>query len=369
MRGGTNHRDADGVEAVDMHVLVLTLALLTADQIVDRHIEVRGGAEKIRAVRTLVYRGGTYREGEYAGSGDAFMAFARPYYRIVGNPEDPKVDGLEGYDGSAWEYYADPGIVMRTVAHASSASRRGTYIAWRLGELRTHGSKIERGPDETIAGRPAYRLIVTTRDGFVTQHFFDQETFLTLASRYNAPFHAFGDVVKTESRPADWRAVDGVLFAFQDAEVDLATGKVLNSMSWGTIEINRELPPSWFAPREFARTRLGSLLEHLYVERTDPAAVLWSYTDFREVYPDVDTREGIEVIGYQMVKMGDHRAAVALLEANARDYPAAPTSAFGLGRAYEAAGEKEKARAEYRRALRLKPDYKRAADALQRNSP
>jgi len=352
-----------------MHALVLTLALLTADQIVDRHIEARGGAEKFRTVRTLVYRGGTYREGDYVGSGNAFMAFARPYYRVVGNPEDPKVEIMEGYDGSAWEYYANPGIVVRTVGAASSASRRGTYIDWRLGDFRTHGNKIERGPEETIAGRPAYRIIVTTRDGFVTQHFFDQETFLTLASRYNAPFHAFGDVVKTESRPGDWRAVDGVMFAFQDAEVDLATGKVLNSMTWGTIEINRELPPSWFAPRVFARTRLGSLLEHLYAQRTDPAAVMWSYADFREVHPDVDTHEGIEVIGYQMLKMGDSRAAVALLEANARDYPDAPTAAFGLGRAYETAGEKEKARAEYQRALRLKPDYKRAADALQRITP
>jgi hypothetical protein len=95
-----------------MHPLILSLALLvssavpvlaaelTADQIVDRHVAARGGAEKIRNARTLVFSGGTYREGDYVGKGTAFMAFARPYYRVVGNPELADVDIMEGYDGS-----------------------------------------------------------------------------------------------------------------------------------------------------------------------------------------------------------------------------------------------------------------------------
>lgn len=360
-----------------MHPLILSLAFLllavipasaaselTADQIIDRHVAARGGADRIRNVRTLVFRGGTYREGDYVGKGTAFMAFARPYYRVVGNPEDPNVEIMEGYDGSPWEYYADPGILVRTVGHAAGAARRGTYIDWRLGEFRTHGAKVERGADETIGGRRAYRLTVTSPDGFASDNFIDQETFLLLANRYHAPQHAFGESVKTEGRFSDWRVVDGVLFPFKGYEVDLATGKELNSMTWGTIEINRELPPSWFAPRQFARTRLQTLLEHLYIQRNDPAAVLWSYAGFREVHPDVDTRTGIEVIGYQILKMGDHATAIALLEANKHDYPQSATSAFALGRAYNTAGDKAKARAEFERALQLDPKYKRAADAL-----
>jgi hypothetical protein len=349
-------------------LLLLTIAFaaraLTVDEIIDRHLAARGGAEKIKAVRTLVFSGGTYHEGSYTGSGNAFMAFARPYYRVVGDPEK-HADIMEGYDGSPWEFYADPGVVVRTVGHAAGASRRGTYIDWRLGEFRTHGSKVELGAEESIGGRAAYRLIVTTRDGFARDYFIDKETFLMVADRYHAPQHAFGANVTTEGRFGDWRAVDGILFPFKGSEVDLATGKELNSMQWGKIEVNRELPASWFSPPQAPRTRLAAFLEQLYGERSDAVAVQWSYVDFRETYPDVDTREGVEFIGYQMVKMGDHAGAIALLEANARDYPNAPTSAFGLGRAYAAAGQKEKARAEYQRALRLDPAYKRAADALK----
>lgn len=356
-----------------MHSLILSLALLSAiptgltvDQIIDRHLAARGGAARIAAVRTLVFRGGTYQEGSYVGSGNAFMAFEKPYFRVVGDPEQPDADIMEGYDGSPWEFYRDPGIIVRTVGHAAGASRRGTYIDWRLGEFRTHGSKVERGPDDSIGGRSAYRILVTSRDGFKSEQFIDKENFLLLANRYHAPYHAFGDSVSTEGRFSDWREVDGVLFPFRGYEVDLATGNELNSMTWGRIEINRELPAAWFSPPATPRTRLQSLLDHLYVQRADPVAVLWTYADFREVHPEVETREGVEVIGFQMVKMGDYKGAIALLEANARDYPQAATSAFGLGRAYETSGEKEKARAEYQRALRLDPAHKRSAEALQR---
>ncbi|MDX1503456.1 MAG: hypothetical protein R3325_13935, partial [Thermoanaerobaculia bacterium] len=61
----------------------------TVDEIVSCHVAARGGLEAIRAIDTLVYRDGLYEEGEYVGSGDAFMAFARPFYRVVGDPDGP----------------------------------------------------------------------------------------------------------------------------------------------------------------------------------------------------------------------------------------------------------------------------------------
>jgi hypothetical protein len=55
----------------------------TADEIVSHHIEARGGAEKIRGLRTIVYRG-THREGDHVGN--AVMALMRPFYKLVGDP-------------------------------------------------------------------------------------------------------------------------------------------------------------------------------------------------------------------------------------------------------------------------------------------
>src|SRR5215831_8064770 len=98
---------------------------LPVDQIVERHIAARGGREKIAALRSIVIRG-EYREGDHV-SPNATLALMRPFYKLVGDPDRKIGDFAEGYDGSAWEYYGDPGIVVRTVGAASAAGRHRAH--------------------------------------------------------------------------------------------------------------------------------------------------------------------------------------------------------------------------------------------------
>ena len=71
------------------------------------------------------------------------MALMRPFYKLVGDPFEPNRSFAEGYDGSAWEYYGDPGIVVRTVGAAAAALRHGLAIDGPLFEYREKGSTIE----------------------------------------------------------------------------------------------------------------------------------------------------------------------------------------------------------------------------------
>jgi hypothetical protein len=358
-----------------MKWLVLTGALLTmalplrsqelsAEDIVARHLEARGGAQRLRALETVIYRDGIYREGSYVGSGSAFMAMARPYFKIVSDPTDSTASFREGYDGSAWEWYRSPGIVVRTVGAANAAIRHNLDPDGPLSDYREKGTRIERVADGTVAGRKAYGILLTLRDGARALYLIDAETLLIAAVRKAAPIHAFGAAVSTEERVSDYRSVNGVLFSFRSTEVDIATGKELNSMAWGSIETNRKLPREWFSPPSFARTPLQEFLEQLYYERADTSALRWSYSAFRRAHPKVDTRAGIELIGYQMLKMGDHDGATAVLTMNASDFPRSSSSAFGLGRALVAAGDNARARQEFARAVELDPANRAAADAL-----
>ena len=97
--------------------VVATAQAPSVDDIIARHLVARGGTARLRAIETLVFSGGLYKEPGYKGSGNAFMAFRRPYLMVVGNPENPG-GFMEGWDGSAWEWFADPGIVFRTVGAA-----------------------------------------------------------------------------------------------------------------------------------------------------------------------------------------------------------------------------------------------------------
>src|SRR5205814_6265996 len=118
------------------------------------------------------------------------------------------------------------------------------------------------------------------------------------------------------------------------------------------------------SPPVRSKTPFQVWLEQLYAERSDPASVMYSYRIFRRANPGLDTREGVEFIAYQMVKMADFEGAIELLKVNAFDYPSSASAQYGLGRAYGAAGQTEAAKTAFRRALEIDPRFMKASAGL-----
>ncbi len=342
---------------------------LNTDQIVERHIAALGGREAIEQVHSIVYRGMYHEPGPIPAGQPlmphAYQAFMRPYYEAIGDPSEQHPDVREGFDGSTWEYYGDPGVAIRTVGAAASAGRHAAdFLQDSLLDYRQKGFHLELQGTEKIGGRNAYKFLVTLDDGFAKFTFVDAESFLIVAERKSAPIHAFGQDVTTETRFSDFRRVHGVMFYFSSQEVEIATGKVHNEFRKVSVEVNTVTDAKVFSPPQFPRTPLQTFLEQLYAERADSVAVMHSYRLFRQAHPEVDTRSGVEFIGYQMAKMKDYDGAIALLTQNAADYPRSASSQFGLGRAYRAAGKDAEARAAFQQALQIDPTFKKATDGL-----
>jgi hypothetical protein len=335
--------------------------LPSARSILAHYIDAIGGERNVQAVRTILIKG-KYVEG--SDSFDAVMAKMRPYYKLVGDPDKRSKDFEEGYDGSAWEFYGDPGIVLRTVGAASAASRHGLSVVSPLADAAEQGSTIELIGPEEISNRPAYHLRLRMRDGFEEDEFVDAQSWVWIASRKVAPVHAFGAKVTSQTLFSDYRTVNGVRFAFEGKETDIATGKVLNEFKTTSIVVNREFDPAVFSPPKLQQSPLQDWMQKLFAEREDVAAVLWSYDDFRAAHRDVNTDDAVQAIGYQILKMDDQKSAVALLERNAQAYPNSSGAAFGLGRAYRTANRTEDAKREFTRALALDPKNDRAKKAL-----
>ena len=336
---------------------------LTVEAFVARHIAARGGAAALRSIRSIVFDAGVYHEGDTTSPGDAVMMLKRPYFKLVGHPlRQPGF--MEGYDGAAWEWYGDPGITLRTVGAASAAGRHNTDVEGPFLDYADKGSRVELIGVGRIGENDAYQARLTMMDGYATDYFIDQHTFLVVASRHTAEVHAFGAPVTSETRYSDYRRVAGVMFPFRSSEVELATAREMNSMQWGTIVINTDPPDAWFSPPVYTRTPIQAFMEQLFVQRTDPLALLWTYRVFRRAHPEIDTHEASEVVGYQALKMGQAEGAIALLERNAADYPTIADSAFGLGRAYATAGRTADARTEFLRTLQIDPAHGRAKRAL-----
>jgi len=288
----------------------------------------------------------------------------RPYYKTLGDPKDTSADINEGYDGSAWEYYRDPGVVLRVVGAAAAATRHGTELFDSLVDYKKLGTRIEISGTEVFGANSAYKLHVTLADGFEKDVFVDQKSWLIIGDRRAAPIHAFGAPVRSENHIGDYRSVNGVLSPYSVREIEIATGRELNSNTVQSLVVNEKLDPSFFGPPQFERTPLQQMLEQLYMERTDPVSVMWTYRGFRAANPGADTRAGVEFIGYQMAKMSDFQGAIHLLSANAADYPQSASAQFGLGRAYQAAGDSENARHHFQKALEIDPNFKKASDGL-----
>jgi hypothetical protein len=336
-------------------------SLPSAEVVVARYVDAIGGQKKLDGIQNLIIRG-TYTE--HGQSIDAQLARMRPFYKLVGDPLHRSAEFEEGYDGSAWEFYGDPGIVVRTVGPASAAARHGLYILGNLVDYKQQGSSVNLVGKVKIEDRDAYQLRVHMLDGFEQDEFIDAKTWLVIADRKVAKVHAFGDDVPSETRWSDYRAVNGVLFAHLNVEVEISTGKELNRFRTDRIDVNQTLDASMFSPPPIQRTALQTLMDQIFQERDDADAVEWTYHDFRNAYPKANTEAAMEVIGYQALKMGSTAAAIHLLERNRADYPTSAAAAFGLGRAYRAAGRTAEAKKELQLALSLDPNHERAKLAL-----
>jgi len=332
-------------------------------------VEAIGGMEKIHALKSLVMRG-MYHEGGAIPEGTPIVArnynaFMRPYFQVIGDPADPNPGLREGFDGSSWEYYGDPGIVLRTVGASAAATRHtAEFLQDSLVDYTEKGTQIELQGTEKFGGHDCYKIFVTLSDGFRKYVFVDKQTFLTAGGRGTAPIHAFGAAVTSEGWFTDYQPVGGVLIPHRILEVEIPSGKVLAESRVVTAEANTLSDPSIFSPAQRPKTPLQDFLEKLYAERSDAVSVMYSYRLFRRIHPDVDTRDGIEFVGYQMAKTKDFVTSIALLRANAADYPASASAEFGLGRALQASGDTDGAGQAFRAALRIDPAFQKATDGL-----
>ena len=325
----------------------------TAQDIVRRYIDARGGLDKLRAIRTLVYKGPPRPNGRPGRQ----ILRARPFYFSIGG---------EGNDGSPWEAYDEFGLRARVTDAPGAALRHTAYFDDALVMALEPGWNVELTGSERIADRDTWRLRVTYPDGFVNESFVDKETWLLVGRRITAPVHAFGASVTSETIVGDYRPVNGVLFPFSLREVDLATGEQMDASTWRTIEANAPLDFAVFSPPPPPATPVSRLVNAIFGSRHVTADALGWYRDFlrNPATASIHIQAAIESVGYECLKNGAVATGTALLEENLRAHPTSARAHFGMGRAYRAAGREADALARFREALRLDPALRSARDAI-----
>jgi hypothetical protein len=325
----------------------------TAQEIVRRYVAARGGLERIRAIRTLVFKGPPRPNGRPGRQ----ILRARPFYLSIGS---------EGNDGSPWEAYDSFGLQPRVTDAPGAALRHTAYFDDALIMSLEPGWQIELTGSERIGDRDTYRLRVVYPDGYTTESFVDKTTWLVIARRGTAPVHAFGEPVTSQALIGDYRPVAGVLFPFALTEVDLATGETMDASVWQSIEANVPIPLEKFSPPPRVDSPVSRLVNAVFASRHVVADALGWYHDFQRdpATRGVDIEAAIESVAYECLKNGGIAAGTALLEENLAAHPRSAAAHFGLGRAYRAAGRETEAATKFRDALALDSAFAPARTAL-----
>ena len=220
------------------------------DAIVARHVEARGGQAAIEAVRTFET---TIRIVEPTFEVDgAYVATREGRMRI-----DILADGrrvfTEALDrGRAWTWIPDGGVREGT-PQGAAALRHGIELPFKLfglHEVRDRGHRLEFVGREAIAGVDYDVLRLTLDDGFETLYYLNAGTGLIDGDRQRRALHVDVDPTPEwiETTYHDYRPVAGVLFPHRQVERQLASGKVLSTVTVREIRINPPLDPDRFTP-------------------------------------------------------------------------------------------------------------------------
>ena len=217
-----------------------------AEGLIARHIEARGGLERIMAISTLRQMGRVKMGQE----GNAWLSI----YGEKKRPERIRIEftfnnmhGVEGWDGErAWEHNPWKGMAQAEYVEGlpAKALKRGAEFDGPLVGYREKGHTIKFVGKEDLGGTETFHLEITRNDGNVIHYYLDAESLLVNSTVSIRPIHG-SDPAETHTLYEDYREVEGVLFPFQWREM-AREGEHSELFIWDSIEANVPIDDSRF---------------------------------------------------------------------------------------------------------------------------
>jgi hypothetical protein len=239
------------------YALLLLLAgatahAMSADELVAKNLQARGGLAKVQAIKTLK------TEGKLLFGGQFELRFAQYQKAPESIRSEASLQGLtavQAWDGSeAWQISPfqgrkDPEKMTPddAKAFADDAPIGGPLVDWQA-----RGSKVEYLGTEDVDGTEAHKLKVTLKNGDIDYVYLDPDHFLEI--RIVAQRSVRGTQVVSSSDYGDYEQVEGVYFAFSIATENKADGST-QQVTIERAEANEPMDAALFA---FPASRQGA---------------------------------------------------------------------------------------------------------------
>jgi hypothetical protein len=223
----------------------------TADELIARNIEARGGLERIKGIKTIRVA------GKIKGFGGRVMAMGRENARpdlVRVNTTMQGMTAIDAYDGTTgWQVEPfggkkDPQLMGEDSLRdlLLDADFDGPIV-----DYKEKGSTVEFLGHDVVDGDAALRLKVTLKNGDIIYDYLDPDTYIEI--RREIQQFIRGSVRERVESLGSYKPVAGVMFPFA-----IATGSRNNpdaqTITVQKIEVNVPIDPADFALPESLRT-------------------------------------------------------------------------------------------------------------------
>jgi len=223
--------------------LAALLSAQTADELVNKNLQARGGIEKLRALRSLRMTG-KMRQGSFTvqvGLDTMAPDLLRQSFTVMG------MTGMMAYDGNAgWRIMPfggrkDPELLgdddLRGLKEEAD-------FYGHLVDYKEKGNTVEYLGHDTVDGDDAYRLKVTLKNGDIIYYYLDPETFLEIRTETQQFIH--GSVRESFSEMGSYKLVNGVYFPFAMESGSPRNPGETAKITIDKIEANAPIDPAEF---------------------------------------------------------------------------------------------------------------------------
>ena len=215
----------------------------TADEIIAKHVEARGGMAKLKAIDTVRIE---RTVAAVFNDIEVLIIKKRPdLYRSEQTPEGSSNTIVRGFSDAAWELAGGTTTVRQGAGAVEQREVDGDFDGF-LVDYRDKGHTVALEGREKVGGAEAWKLKVTLKSGAVRYVYLDAVTFLE--RRHETTIELAPDRrVATTITFGDWRDVNGVKFPFSIEEERDAPGQTFVHYT-KKIEVNVPVDDALFRP-------------------------------------------------------------------------------------------------------------------------
>jgi outer membrane lipoprotein-sorting protein len=206
----------------------------TADELVSKNIQARGGLEKIKAIKSL-RMAGTFEQGGFTavvGQDQKRPEMIRQTLTIQGMSIVLASDGTMGWQIQPFGGRKDPEQLgeddLRDLEDSAD-------IGGPLADYKAKGNTVEYLGHDTVDGDDAYKLKVTLKNGDVLYYYLDPDTYIEI--RVQRQQFIRGNVKEQTTDLGSYKPVAGVMFPYS-LQVMAKDDPNLQKITFQKIEAN-----------------------------------------------------------------------------------------------------------------------------------